>query len=147
MSGYAHPEVIVDTHWVAEHLHAPNVRIVEVGYDLSNYNSGHIPGAVNHHYQRNVNAAGTFLPREELRRQLAATLGGRPASSAILYCGSGVTACHLLLALEHAGLGEARLYAGSWSEWSSDETRPAASGEEPTGVQVLARDEERTGGE
>lgn len=92
--------------------------------------AGHIPGAVNHHYQRNVNADGTFLPREELRRQLAATLGSRPASAAVVYCGSGVTACHLLLALEHAGLGEARLYAGSWSEWSSDAARPAASGEE-----------------
>jgi thiosulfate/3-mercaptopyruvate sulfurtransferase len=86
--------------------------------------AGHIPGAVNHCYQTNLDAEGTFRSPEELRAHLRATLGDQPADRIVCYCGSGVTACHNLLALEHAGLTGARLYAGSWSEWSSDPARP-----------------------
>jgi thiosulfate/3-mercaptopyruvate sulfurtransferase len=92
--------------------------------------AGHIPGAVNHHYQANLDTNGRFLPVGELRRRLAAVLGGVAPDHVIAYCGSGVTACHNLLALEHAGLRGARLYAGSWSEWCSDPGRPVARGEE-----------------
>jgi thiosulfate/3-mercaptopyruvate sulfurtransferase len=86
--------------------------------------AGHIPGAVNHCYQTNLDAEGSFRSPEELRAHMQATLGDHPADRIVCYCGSGVTACHNLLALEHAGLTGARLYAGSWSEWSSDPARP-----------------------
>jgi thiosulfate/3-mercaptopyruvate sulfurtransferase len=85
---------------------------------------GHIPGAANHFFKWNVNADGTFRPPDEIRELLRAAIGGVPADRVVCYCGSGVTACHNLLAFEHAGLGGARLFPGSWSEWSSDPARP-----------------------
>jgi thiosulfate/3-mercaptopyruvate sulfurtransferase len=90
--------------------------------------AGHIPGALNHPASRLVTPAGTLLPAEALREQFEQTLAGGHPGDVIAYCGSGVTACHLLLALEHAGLPGARLYAGSWSEWSADPSRPVATG-------------------
>jgi len=89
---------------------------------------GHIPGAVDHHYQDNVGADGTFLPADALRARFAATLGGHAPGNVVCYCGSGVTACHNLLAMAHAGLEGAALFAGSWSEWSADPSRPVATG-------------------
>jgi thiosulfate/3-mercaptopyruvate sulfurtransferase len=89
---------------------------------------GHIPGAVNHFYRRNVTGDGVMLPPDELRRQFAETLGAQPPDQAVMYCGSGVTASHNLLAMEHAGLRGTKLYAGSWSEWSSDPARPVETG-------------------
>jgi thiosulfate/3-mercaptopyruvate sulfurtransferase len=85
--------------------------------------AGHIPGARNHFYKRNVDEHGRFLPPAELRERITAALDGVLPEKTIAYCGSGVTAAHNLLAMEHAGLGGARLYVGSWSEWSSDERR------------------------
>ncbi len=73
--------------------------------------AGHIPGAVNRPYESNLGADGTFLSREELRRQFEAVLGNVPPERAVVYCGSGVTACHNLLALEHAGLRGANGFA------------------------------------
>lgn len=90
---------------------------------------GHIPGAVNHFYKRNVTDDGVMLPPERLRVQFAETLDGRPPGDVVMYCGSGVTACHNLLAMEHAGLPGAKLYVGSWSEWSSDPERPVETGD------------------
>jgi thiosulfate/3-mercaptopyruvate sulfurtransferase len=90
--------------------------------------AGHIPGAVNHFHKLNVTADGRMRPADELRRELTALLGGRAPQQAVMYCGSGVTACHNLLAMEHAGLPGAQLYAGSWSEWVSDERRPVETG-------------------
>jgi thiosulfate/3-mercaptopyruvate sulfurtransferase len=92
--------------------------------------AGHIPGAVCAPYAGNIGPDGRFLPREELRARFEALLGDVPAGQAAFYCGSGVSAAHNLLALAHAGLGEARLYAGSWSEWIVDPSRPIASGNE-----------------
>ncbi len=89
---------------------------------------GHIPGARNHFFQTNLDEQGRFRPASDLAARLTATLGDTPPDRAIYYCGSGVTACHDLLALEHAGLRGAKLYAGSWSEWSSDPTRPVEKG-------------------
>ena len=85
--------------------------------------AGHIPGAVNHFYMRNV-SDGRFLSPEELREQWRASLGDVSAERVVCYCGSGVTACHDVLALEHAGLHGSRLYPGSWSEWIADPDRP-----------------------
>ncbi|MGE0360700.1 MAG: sulfurtransferase [Vicinamibacterales bacterium] len=90
---------------------------------------GHIPGAVNRFFQQNLTAEKTFKSPDELRAEWTPILGGTDASKAVLYCGSGVTACHNLLALEHAGLPGARLFAGSWSEWCADPSRPVATGE------------------
>lgn len=90
--------------------------------------AGHIPGAKNYFYARNLTAEKTFRSPEEIRAAWEPLLGSADASHVVMYCGSGVTACHNLLALEHAGLGGARLYPGSWSEWSSDPSRPVESG-------------------
>ncbi len=87
---------------------------------------GHIPGAVNRFFRDNLQADGRFKPADALRTEWSRILDA-PAR-AILYCGSGVTACHNLLALEIAGLHGASLYAGSWSDWVSDGTRPFESG-------------------
>ena len=88
--------------------------------------AGHIPGARNHPFADNVDGAGRFIDRGTLRERFAKTLEGVPPDAAICMCGSGVTACHNLLAMEVAGLEGARLYAGSWSEWIRDPNHPVA---------------------
>lgn len=88
--------------------------------------AGHIPGARSHHFALNLGEDGRFLPAAAVRERLERTLAGTPPEEAVFYCGSGVSACHNLLALAHAGLPAARLYAGSFSEWSSDPARPVA---------------------
>lgn len=96
------------------------------GYDPI---AGHIPGALSAPYADNLDSDGCFLPLEQLRARFEALLGEVPAEQAVFYCGSGVTATHNLLALAHAGLGEARLYVGSWSDWITNPNRPIAMGE------------------
>lgn len=91
--------------------------------------AGHIPGATNRFFKRNVGEDGRMRERGELRRELGQLVGDDP-SRAVFYCGSGVTACQNLLAMEHAGLSGARLFPGSWSEWISDPSRRVATGEE-----------------
>lgn len=86
--------------------------------------AGHIPGAISAPYEDNLGPDGTFLPPEELRARFHRLLGDIPVENAVFYCGSGVSAAHNLVALAHAGLGHARLYAGSWSEWITDPQRP-----------------------
>jgi thiosulfate/3-mercaptopyruvate sulfurtransferase len=86
--------------------------------------AGHIPGAVNYFYQQNWSEDGRYLPAHQIRQQMEAVLDGNPASETAFHCGSGVSACVNLLALAHAGLGNGRLYAGSWSDWISDPARP-----------------------
>ena len=86
--------------------------------------AGHIPGAANYFYQQNWSENGRYLATEQIRQQLASLLGETPPAAAIFYCGSGVSACVNLLALAHAGLGDGRLYAGSWSDWITDPARP-----------------------
>lgn len=88
--------------------------------------AGHVPGAVNVFHAANVGPDGTLRPPDELAARFA-DVGPAP----IVYCGSGVTACHNLLAMEQAGITDARLFPGSWSEWSSDPDRPVATGAEP----------------
>ena len=93
--------------------------------------AGHVPGALNHPFSDNLDAAGKFLAPQELRRRWQHRLGSRAPSEVLAMCGSGVTACHNLLSLEVAGLPGAALYPGSWSEWIRDATRPVARGEAP----------------
>ena len=126
------PEMIADAAEIARLIGRADSRLVDARAperfrgesETIDKKAGHIPGAVNHFFKWNVNDEDVFRPLDELRARLGEALGGVPPERAICYCGSGVTACHNLLALEHAGLGGARLYPGSWSEWSSDPTRP-----------------------
>jgi thiosulfate/3-mercaptopyruvate sulfurtransferase len=90
--------------------------------------AGHIAGAVNHPFSANLAPDGRFLAARELKRLWDARLAGREVAHVAAMCGSGVTACHNLLSLEVAGLRGAKLYAGSWSEWITDPTRPVARG-------------------
>jgi len=89
--------------------------------------AGHVPGAVNNPYSESLRDR-VFKPAAEVRAGLEPLLRGRPPQEAVLMCGSGVTACHLLLAMEHAGLAGAKVYAGSWSGWIDDPTRQVATG-------------------
>jgi len=90
--------------------------------------AGHIPGAHNRPYTHNLTPEGTFKTRETLGAEFDALLAGTPGSAVIHQCGSGVTACHNVLAMAVAGYGDTTLYPGSWSEWVSDNTRPVATG-------------------
>lgn len=92
--------------------------------------AGHIPGAVNHFWQNNLDSDGRFLSGEKLAENFQGLLGSHSSQDAVFYCGSGVTACHNLLAMSCAGFEGARLYGGSWSEWCSDPQRPVATGQD-----------------
>ncbi len=95
--------------------------------------AGHIPGASNRFFQNNLDStSGGFKPAEVLRAEFSVLLGDTKASDVVHQCGSGVTACHNLLAMEIAGLAGSRLYPGSWSEWCSDSSRPVAIDKLPT---------------
>jgi thiosulfate/3-mercaptopyruvate sulfurtransferase len=89
--------------------------------------AGHIPGAGNRPFPANL-SEGRFQPPDELLRQFTRLLQGRKPEDVVLSCGSGVTACHNLLAMEHAGLHGARIYPASWSGWVADRSRPVATG-------------------
>jgi thiosulfate/3-mercaptopyruvate sulfurtransferase len=91
--------------------------------------AGHVPGAVNLPYAENINIDGKFKPAEILRDRYLNALKDVKPTDVVHMCGSGVTACHNLLAMEHAGLSGSKLYAGSWSEWIMDNRRPVATGE------------------
>ncbi len=90
--------------------------------------AGHIPGAVNRPFAQNLDADGRFKPAAVLRSEFEALLAARPPAKVVHQCGSGVSACHNLLAMEVAGLAGSRLYPGSWSEWCADPARPVARG-------------------
>ncbi|HUH90188.1 MAG TPA: sulfurtransferase [Lysobacter sp.] len=90
--------------------------------------AGHVPGAVNRPYSTNLRD-GRFKPAAELAAEFTGVLGDRAPQDVVVMCGSGVTACHHLLAMEHAGLPGAKLFTGSWSGWIEDPERPVAKGE------------------
>ena len=90
--------------------------------------AGHIPGARTRFFKDNLGPDGRFKPAAQLRAEFGALLAPHAAATTVHQCGSGVTACHNLLAMAHAGLGDGLLYAGSWSEWSADPSRPIATG-------------------
>jgi thiosulfate/3-mercaptopyruvate sulfurtransferase len=130
----------VDAGFLLSHLKDPRVLLVDSRgaerfrgeNETIDPVAGHIPGAVNRPFQDNLNSDGRFKPVQELRAEFDRLLRQHTIENVVAYCGSGVSACHNLLALELAGLHGARLYAGSWSEWCSDRTRPIATGAEPT---------------
>jgi thiosulfate/3-mercaptopyruvate sulfurtransferase len=126
------PHLLVDSAIVYEQVSGPEFRLFD-SRAVDRYRgknetidpiAGHIPGAISAPYPDNLDAEGRFLPRQALRARFQSLLAGAPVENAVFYCGSGVTAAHNLLALAHAGLGDGRLYAGSWSEWITDPSRP-----------------------
>lgn len=127
----------VDTDFVQAHLGAPDMLLLDARSperfrgenETLDPVGGHIPGAINRFYFDNLDDDGCFFkPATELRGEFETLLGEREARRVVQQCGSGVTACHNLLAMELAGLSGSRLYAGSWSEWCSDPSRPVAKG-------------------
>jgi thiosulfate/3-mercaptopyruvate sulfurtransferase len=92
---------------------------------------GHIPGARNYFFRGNLDEDGTLREPDDLRARLAPDIAGIAPEHIVCYCGSGVQACHNLLALEHAGVSGAKLYPGSWSQWVSDRSRPVETTERP----------------
>ncbi|MDP3037396.1 MAG: rhodanese-like domain-containing protein, partial [Rhodocyclaceae bacterium] len=131
---------IVKTAQVLAKLHAPDLLILDARSEerFAGENEtldpvgGHIPGALNRFYFDNLDDAGCFFkPADELRAEFDDLLGDSSPQNVVQQCGSGVTACHNLLAMEVAGLAGSKLYVGSWSEWCSDPTRPVAVGDQP----------------
>jgi thiosulfate/3-mercaptopyruvate sulfurtransferase len=126
------PELAVDAAFVAAHLGDSEVGVVDARSpdrfrgenETLDPVAGHIPGATNRFFRTNLDERGRFKPAGALTAEFGALLRGRDPRGIVHQCGSGVTACHNLLAMEHAGLSGSRLYPGSWSEWVSDRTRP-----------------------
>ena len=116
LANIALPELVVVDARGPDRFRGENETIDPVG--------GHIPGARNRFFRDNLDADGRFRPAAELRREFLELFAGTPPDKTVMQCGSGVSACHNLIALELAGLTGARLYAGSWSEWCSDSARP-----------------------
>ncbi len=128
-------DVNVDAAYVLANLESPNMLVVDARSNDRFHGqnetmdpvAGHIPGAVNRLFRTNVDERGFFRPPAELRQEFVALIGDTPAENVVNQCGSGVSACHNLLAMEIAGLAGSRLYPGSWSEWVADPARPVAT--------------------
>lgn len=128
-------DVNVDAAYVLANLESPDMLVVDARSNDRFHGqnetmdpvAGHIPGAVNRLFRTNVDERGFFRPPAELRREFVALMGDTPAENVVNQCGSGVSACHNLLAMEIAGLAGSRLYPGSWSEWVADPARPVAT--------------------
>ena len=142
--GSPRADMSVDVATVASHVGVGDWRLVDARaperfrgeVEPIDRTPGHIPGATNHFFNGNLGGDTTFCSPEELRARWNASLGDVAPDRVVCYCGSGVTACHNLLALEHAGMKGAKLYAGSWSEWSADPARSVALGDEKSGNRV-----------
>lgn len=126
----------VDARFIVDHLDDPDMQIVDARAEdrfrgeneTMDPVGGHIPGALNRFFRNNLDASGRFKPAAELRSEFLQLLGARSATSVVHQCGSGVSACHNLLAMEVAQLPGSRLYPGSWSEWCADPGRPMQRG-------------------
>ncbi len=135
-TGTLHSEMLASVEDAARAAHDVRVRLVDARaperfrgeVEPIDPVAGHIPGAVNRFHGQNLTAEGLFKPPEELRKEFTALLDGAEPQNAIVYCGSGVTSIHHLLAMEAAGLPGAKLFVGSWSQWIRDPQRPVARG-------------------
>ena len=125
-------ELAVDAAYIAAHFADPAVAVIDARSpdrfrgenETLDPVAGHIPGAANRFFRLNLDDTGRFKRPAALKHEFEELLGRRDAHAIVHQCGSGVTACHNLLAMEHAGLPGSRLYPGSWSEWVSDRSRP-----------------------
>ena len=134
-TGSPNPALVVDAASVAALAASSEARVIDARaperyrgeVEPLDPVAGHIPGALNYFYLRNLEQ-GRFRSAEALRAEFEPLVAGVQADQVVSYCGSGVTGCHNLLALEHAGFRGARLYPGSWSEWVADPARPIAKG-------------------
>ena len=131
-AGRADDTMHVSAAWIEARLGKPGMAILDArtaqryageGETIDPI-GGHIPGALNRFYMENVAADGCLKPAEELREAFTRLLGPIPPESLVQQCGSGVSACVNILAMEHAGLAGSKLYPGSWSEWCADRSRP-----------------------
>jgi thiosulfate/3-mercaptopyruvate sulfurtransferase len=127
-------DIAVDARFVLERLGQPHTIVIDARSadrfrgenETLDPVGGHIPGAINRFFKHNLGADGRFKPATALRKEYAELLGAAAPHQVVHQCGSGVTACHNLLAMEIAGLSGSKLYPGSWSEWCSDPQRPVA---------------------
>jgi len=130
-------DLVADAEFILRHLHDKDSLIIDARSDIRftgeqetlDKVAGHIPGAVNRPFDDNLDLGGNFLPLEEMEDEYSAILTDKTISKIIHMCGSGVTACHNILAMECLGRKNSRLYAGSWSHWITDSSRPVATGE------------------
>ena len=128
----ASSEMVVDTTEVVENLGKQGTALVDVraserysgAFEPIDSVAGHVPGSVNYPLQLNLTDKGRFKPVRQIREDLLGLSKGLDANDVVYMCGSGVTACHGLFAAELAGLYGSKLYAGSWSEWIRDQSRP-----------------------
>jgi thiosulfate/3-mercaptopyruvate sulfurtransferase len=135
LRGHANPLLVYNADEVAAGLRAASITLIDARaaerfrgeVEPIDPVAGHIPGAKNRFYKENLNADLTFRPADEIRAAFSA-MTNRDAANVVHQCGSGVTACANIFAMELAGLAGSKLYAGSWSEWISDATRPVATG-------------------
>ena len=135
-AGEPHADMVIDVDTLAQVSTSDGWRVIDARaperyrgeVEPLDRVAGHIPGAVNHFYKHNLTEEGHYKLPDELHDLMGRYVTDVPASHVVCYCGSGVTACHNLLALERAGIHGARLYPGSWSEWSSDPAREVETG-------------------
>lgn len=128
-------DINVDASYVLANLETPDMLVVDARSNDRFHGQnetmdpvgGHIPGAVNRLFKTNVDDRGFFRAPGELRSEFTDLIGDTPVGNVVHQCGSGVSACHNLFAMEVAGLSGSRLYPGSWSEWVADPTRPVAT--------------------
>lgn len=127
-------DLLVDADYILAHLDSADMHVVDARSpdrfrgenETIDPVGGHIPGANNRFFRDNLGADGRFKPATTLRSEWLSVLGGATPERIVHQCGSGVSACHNILAMEIAGLAGSRLYAGSWSEWCADPARPVA---------------------
>lgn len=130
-------EFVVDADFVQQHIQDNDCVLVDARPDIRFSGevepidpvAGHIPGAINRPFDDNLDLGGDFLPINELKEEFSPLLVNKDPSQVVHMCGSGVTACHNILAMECLGFKNTRLYAGSWSHWITDKSRPVATGE------------------
>ena len=131
---------VARTEWLITVDMVPSVRLLVDSRDPARYRgenepvdriAGHIPGALNYFWKNNLTDAGLFKDNQSLRKQFQEFMNGINADDTVFYCGSGVTACHNLLAAACAGLPSPGLYAGSWSDWCANADRPVVTGDSP----------------
>lgn len=136
-AGEPDADLVVSAEHIQARLHTPELTLIDARaparfrgeVEPIDPVAGHIPGALCAVFTDNIGVDGRFLPADQLKARFEKVLAGRPASSLVAYCGSGVTACHNLFALCLAGYPLVPLYAGSWSEWITDPQRPVATGD------------------